>query len=225
MVRVGNPAKVRDDLRSATLEALAEGSRRGQTAAMRRARSEELRRNAEEGATAQPPMSKEEQMSLLRAAGDEWRAAEDLMRDATKEQLDAAQVVVCTCSGAGSPMMQGRTFKIVLIDEATQVMAEPVRPSLSPFAPLPLVSIPALCRPSATDAANQSTPRPFILNSPYLSISHPTSFCPLPLPSQHASPPLSLPMYWETNLVPLACSAFSIAGNGAINTGSPDEGG
>ena len=41
MVRVGSPAKVRDDLRGATLEALAERNHKGQAALRRRARSEE----------------------------------------------------------------------------------------------------------------------------------------------------------------------------------------
>lgn len=34
--------------------------------------------------------------------------------------LDAAQVVCCTCSGAGDKRLQGRRFSTVLIDEATQ---------------------------------------------------------------------------------------------------------
>ena len=119
VVRVGNPAKVREDLRGATLEALAEKNRKGQAALRRRARSEELRSEAEAGA--KKGMPKDELMSMHRTASDEWRAAADLMRDAVAQQLDDSQVVLCTCSGAGSPMMQGRNFKIVLIDEATQV--------------------------------------------------------------------------------------------------------
>ncbi len=122
-MRVGNPAKVRDDLRVATLEAMAEKSRRGQIATMRRARSEEIRAEAEAGAKASPPLSKDELMSMHRSASDEWKAGADLMKDAIAEQLDEAQVVLCTCSGSGSQMMQGRTFRIVLIDEATQVGA------------------------------------------------------------------------------------------------------
>jgi len=37
-----------------------------------------------------------------------------------REALSAAEVVCCTCSGAGDPRMVGRKFRHVLIDEATQ---------------------------------------------------------------------------------------------------------
>lgn len=39
---------------------------------------------------------------------------------AESKLLDAAQVVTCTCSGAGDKRLQGRRFATVLIDEATQ---------------------------------------------------------------------------------------------------------
>lgn len=37
-----------------------------------------------------------------------------------KEFLNAAEVICCTCSGAGDPRMAGRKFRRVLVDEATQ---------------------------------------------------------------------------------------------------------
>jgi regulator of nonsense transcripts 1 len=46
------------------------------------------------------------------------------LRKAEKEILDAADVICCTCTGAGDPRLQRRSFKMVLVDEATQA-AEP----------------------------------------------------------------------------------------------------
>lgn len=43
-----------------------------------------------------------------------------LQRKAEKIVLDSAQVVCCTCVGAGDPRIQRRKFASVLIDEATQ---------------------------------------------------------------------------------------------------------
>ena len=47
-----------------------------------------------------------------------------LLRKAEREILDAADVICCTCTGAGDPRLQRLTFKTVLVDEATQA-AEP----------------------------------------------------------------------------------------------------
>jgi regulator of nonsense transcripts 1 len=47
-----------------------------------------------------------------------------LLKKAEREILNAADVICCTCSGAGDPRIQRMTFKIVLVDEATQA-AEP----------------------------------------------------------------------------------------------------
>lgn len=44
----------------------------------------------------------------------------ELQKKAEKLVLDAAQVICCTCIGAGDPRVVSRRFKSVLIDEATQ---------------------------------------------------------------------------------------------------------
>jgi regulator of nonsense transcripts 1 len=43
-----------------------------------------------------------------------------LRRQAEREILSVADVICCTCSGAGDPRLQGINFRTVLIDEATQ---------------------------------------------------------------------------------------------------------
>ena len=47
-----------------------------------------------------------------------------LIRQCEKEILSAADVICCTCVGAGDPRLSKLKFRTVLIDEATQA-AEP----------------------------------------------------------------------------------------------------
>ncbi|KAJ3412141.1 hypothetical protein HDV05_001179 [Chytridiales sp. JEL 0842] len=57
------------------------------------------------------------------AARDEKKFIK-LKRIAEREILNNADVICCTCTGAGDPRLAGMTFRTVLIDEATQA-AEP----------------------------------------------------------------------------------------------------
>ena len=43
-----------------------------------------------------------------------------LKRQAEKELLQHADVICCTCGGAGDPRLANMTFKYTLIDESTQ---------------------------------------------------------------------------------------------------------
>ena len=54
------------------------------------------------------------------SAADETRFRK-LRRILEKELLDNADVICCTCAGAGDPRLSGLRFKTVLLDEATQV--------------------------------------------------------------------------------------------------------
>ena len=46
----------------------------------------------------------------------------DAQRDAVKDELDAADVVACTLAGAATRSLSGRTFDVVVIDEAAQAL-------------------------------------------------------------------------------------------------------
>ena len=60
---------------------------------------------------------KDEQGEL--SSGDEQKYRK-LKRAAEREILDSADVICATCVGSGDPRLFGRSFKYVLIDEATQ---------------------------------------------------------------------------------------------------------
>ena len=100
VVRVGQPAKVAAAVRPQTLAARTAASPAGKAAAALRA-----------SAAAAPKG----------AAGraDRERAAQ-LEAAAAAAVLDSAAVVAATCVGAGDPTLDGRTFSLVAIDEATQ---------------------------------------------------------------------------------------------------------
>jgi regulator of nonsense transcripts 1 len=57
-------------------------------------------------------------------SSNDERKYKSLIRQCEKEILSAADVICCTCVGAGDPRLSKLKFKTVLIDEATQA-AEP----------------------------------------------------------------------------------------------------
>lgn len=63
-------------------------------------------------------------------SSNDERKYKSLIRQCEKEILSAAEVICCTCVGAGDPRLSKLKFKTVLIDEATQA-AEPGK--LIPF--------------------------------------------------------------------------------------------
>ena len=104
VVRLGSPAKVQPWLESHTLGALAAQTPIGKKAASLR---EQARGDySPRGAAAR-----------RQAAGMERGAAEQVLRE--------ADVVCCTCVGAGDELLEGFTFRVACVDEATQA-PEPV---------------------------------------------------------------------------------------------------
>ncbi|PRW21033.1 regulator of nonsense transcripts 1 (RENT1) [Chlorella sorokiniana] len=144
VVRVGNPAKVRPELRSACLDALAERTPQGRQAAQLREQADQLMSKVREGQQRQS--SWQEQVRAYKAAGNQltpeqeqrlqqlgrkirelqrqadglWRGADNLVKEAAIEVLRGAAVVVSTCNGSGESRLEGQRFRIVVLDEASQ---------------------------------------------------------------------------------------------------------
>ncbi|KAK9863459.1 hypothetical protein WJX84_011464 [Apatococcus fuscideae] len=101
VVRVGQPVKVAEALRGCTLEALVLQHPAGKAAADLRAKAA-----LEKGTTG-------------RIA---FEQAMRLEEQATGAVLQSADVVASTCVGAGDPRLEGKTFRLCCLDEASQAV-------------------------------------------------------------------------------------------------------
>ena len=112
-VRLGQPVKVRESLREATMDA------RMEEHPLRRDLDHWLESNEKLSRRVKGMKGKEKGLAHrdLSRGWKEVRKIESQMRD---DILDRAQVLCCTCIGSGHEFLDGRRFSRVLIDEATQ---------------------------------------------------------------------------------------------------------
>eukprot|EP00854_Cymbomonas_tetramitiformis_P001252 gene1252-1830_t len=139
VARIGSPFKVEENVRHVSLHHQVAQTEKGQRATELRAQSLQLREQMRElqnnsraaGATEnQEPRSwtaanqgrgsGQSKKGLAAKADKLWREADKLQKIAVQEVLDAVEVVACTCSGAGDPNLEDRSFAVCVIDEATQ---------------------------------------------------------------------------------------------------------
>ena len=112
-LRIGRPVKVRENLRSATLDAVLEHHPMQEELAFLRDEQRELRK-------ALPSLKGKEKGLMHRDINinqKEIRRMEDVM---TASVLDDAEVICATTIGCGHRLLESRKFPIVLMDEATQ---------------------------------------------------------------------------------------------------------
>ncbi|HLU38991.1 MAG TPA: AAA domain-containing protein, partial [Planctomycetota bacterium] len=116
IVRLGHPARVLPSVLAHTLDALIEAS-------PDRKVSKDLRREIEQQqrrvARASGRNARGEARAELRRLRDELRAQQDAT---IRGLLDTAQVVLATTTGAADPLLGGRAFDLVVIDEAAQAI-------------------------------------------------------------------------------------------------------
>ena len=112
-VRLGQPVKVRESLREATVDAQMESH------PLRRDLEEHLELN-EKLARRIPGMKGKEKGLAHRDLNRGWKEVRRIERQMRDDILDRAQVLCCTCIGVGHQQLDGRKFTRVLLDEATQ---------------------------------------------------------------------------------------------------------
>ena len=112
-VRLGQPVKVRESLREATVDAQMEGH------PLRRDLEEHLELN-EKLARRISGMKGKEKGLAHRDLNRGWKEVRRIERQMRDDILDRAQVLCCTCIGVGHRLLEGRKFTRVLLDEATQ---------------------------------------------------------------------------------------------------------
>jgi superfamily I DNA and/or RNA helicase len=113
-VRLGQPVKVREDLREATMDAEMERH------PLRKDLLEHLGLNEKLARRIKGMRGGKDKGLAHRDLSRGWkevRRIESQMRD---DILDKAQVLCCTCIGSGHDLLDGRNFPRVLVDEATQ---------------------------------------------------------------------------------------------------------
>jgi regulator of nonsense transcripts 1 len=118
-VRVGQPAKVRPELRHVCLDALAEGTAAGRRSAVLRDKASRDLALASQ-AHRQEKISAAEWRQAKRESSMLWAQADRGMAEAAQAVLRAASVVVATCTAAGEARLQELSFRVVVVDEATQ---------------------------------------------------------------------------------------------------------
>ncbi len=112
-VRLGQPVKVREKLRQATMDAQME------IHPLKRDLETQLELNEKLNRRISSMKGKEKGLAHrdIKKGWKEIRRIENQIRD---DILDKTQIVCCTCIGSGNEILDGRRFSQVLIDEATQ---------------------------------------------------------------------------------------------------------
>eukprot|EP01025_Chloroclados_australasicus_P005026 TRINITY_DN11411_c0_g1_i8.p1 TRINITY_DN11411_c0_g1~~TRINITY_DN11411_c0_g1_i8.p1 ORF type:complete len:1025 (-),score=122.83 TRINITY_DN11411_c0_g1_i8:579-3653(-) len=104
VVRLGNPAKVREELRGVTLDSLAEQTNDGKRAVAMRSRGRQQLKTGENRHGAK---------KLL-------KEADELIKEAALRVLDDVDIVASTCAGCGEDTIKHHIFRFVIVDESTQ---------------------------------------------------------------------------------------------------------
>jgi len=113
-VRLGQPVKVRENLRDATMDAQMEKHE------LNRELVEEIERNEKLSRRIKGMRGGKEKGLAHRDLSRGWKEVRRIEREIRDDILDRCQVLCCTCIGSGHDLLDGRRFSRVLIDEATQ---------------------------------------------------------------------------------------------------------
>lgn len=112
-VRLGQPVKVRESLREATIDAKMQNHRLRRDLDVILELNEDLARRI-------PGMKGKDKGLAHRDLKNGWKDAKRIEQQMKDDILDKADVICSTCIGSGHIVLDGRRFPRVLIDEATQ---------------------------------------------------------------------------------------------------------
>ena len=112
-LRIGRPVKVREALRSATLDAVLEDHPMQEELALLQDEQRELRK-------ALPSLKGKEKGLMHRDINHNQKEIRRLEDTMTASVLDEAEVICATTIGCGHRLLESRRFPVVLMDEATQ---------------------------------------------------------------------------------------------------------
>lgn len=122
VVRIGNPARVTEDILSHTLDVRIAHHTYYKDLKVVRKKAEEFRNMAQKYKR-NFGHNEREQRKLLYAEADKLRdEADQLSFFISNDILSKAQVIACTLVGANSYILKGKRYKTVFIDEAAQAL-------------------------------------------------------------------------------------------------------
>ena len=113
VVRLGQPVKVREELRKMTLDAQVQRHPDQERVRMEKETLEEIQSELKN-------LRGRDKGLAHRDINKGWKEVKRLERKMAEDVLDRAEVVCATCIGSGHEMLGYRRFPFVLIDEATQ---------------------------------------------------------------------------------------------------------
>ncbi len=122
VVRVGNISRVDEDLVNHTLDALVANHPESKNIRKVKIEAAELRRQANRYRRSYGAEERMEKQRLFQEANELSAWANQLEERLINQILDSAQVIACTLVGAAHPVLDGRKFRTVVIDEAAQAL-------------------------------------------------------------------------------------------------------
>lgn len=122
VVRVGNISRVDEALLNHTLDALVANHPESRNIRKVKIQAAELRRQANRYHRVYGQEERQEKRRLIDEANELSAWANQLEQRLIEQILDAAQVITCTLVGAAHPVLEGRTFRTAVIDEAAQAL-------------------------------------------------------------------------------------------------------
>ncbi|MBK7475800.1 MAG: AAA family ATPase [Haliscomenobacter sp.] len=122
VVRVGNISRVDENLVNHTLDALVANHPESKNIRKVKIQAAELRRQANRYRRSYGAEERMEKQRLFQEANELSAWANQLEERLIDQILDSAQVIACTLVGAAHPVLEGRKFRTVVIDEAAQAL-------------------------------------------------------------------------------------------------------
>ncbi len=122
VVRVGNISRVDESLLNHTLDAMVANHPESRNIRKVKIQAEEMRRQANRYHRSFGMEERQERRRLLDEAAGLSAWANQLETRLIEQILDSAQVITCTLVGAAHPVLEGRSFRTAVIDEAAQAL-------------------------------------------------------------------------------------------------------
>lgn len=122
VVRIGNPARVSEDMLQHTVDAKIQADKRYMWIKQMRRQADEFNRLAHKYKRHFGKAERDQRKMILAEARKLSKEANDTEKYITDSLFEKAQVITCTLVGAANRLLAGKRFPTVFIDEAAQAL-------------------------------------------------------------------------------------------------------